>query len=186
MGVTIRPMRPGDGLGVSRVHVDSWRATYDGVVPATYLASLNALENEGEREGTIFSGHEPGYVAADAENEQDILGFIAGGNPRTSEEEEYPLADKEIYELYLLEEIQKQGIGSRLLYQLLNDFKEEDEAETWLVRVLVANPCLPFYDGLEPTYVKKDTIVLDGEELEEWVLRFSIEETLRLLENKIN
>ncbi|WP_089558445.1 GNAT family N-acetyltransferase, partial [Staphylococcus aureus] len=139
MNVRIRTMRPGDGLGVSRVHVDSWRTTYEGIVPATYLASLNALESEGEREGSIFSGSEPGYVAVAEDNGQEILGFIAGGEPKTVAEHEYALADKEIYELYLLDDIQNRGIGSRLLYQLLKDFQEEDEAETWLVRVLVAN-----------------------------------------------
>lgn len=34
-----------DAPGIANVHVDSWRSTYKGIVPDTYLASLS-YENQ--------------------------------------------------------------------------------------------------------------------------------------------
>jgi hypothetical protein len=37
----IRPAHLDDAPGIARVHVDSWRTTYKGVIPDTILANLS-------------------------------------------------------------------------------------------------------------------------------------------------
>jgi hypothetical protein len=39
--ITIRAAEIEDAPGIVRVHVDSWRTTYAGIVPADYLANLS-------------------------------------------------------------------------------------------------------------------------------------------------
>lgn len=39
-GVIIRPARPGDENRIARVHVESWRSTYKGIVPDEVLAGF--------------------------------------------------------------------------------------------------------------------------------------------------
>ena len=39
--VVIRPARVKDALAIARVHIESWRATYPGIVPQHYIDSLN-------------------------------------------------------------------------------------------------------------------------------------------------
>ena len=31
--ITLRPARPGDAAAIAKVHVETWRATYAGIVP---------------------------------------------------------------------------------------------------------------------------------------------------------
>jgi hypothetical protein len=40
----IREAFPTDAAALARVHVDSWRTTYAGIVPADYRSSENELE----------------------------------------------------------------------------------------------------------------------------------------------
>ena len=42
----IREASPTDATAIARVHVDSWRTTYAGIVPADYLANLSYVQRE--------------------------------------------------------------------------------------------------------------------------------------------
>ena len=42
----IREASPTDAAAIARVHVDSWRTTYAGIVPADYLANLSYTRRE--------------------------------------------------------------------------------------------------------------------------------------------
>ena len=42
----IREASPRDAAAIARVHVDSWRTTYAGIVPADYLANLSYTRRE--------------------------------------------------------------------------------------------------------------------------------------------
>ena len=46
MGIQIRAAVPEDAASMARVHVDSWRSTYAGIVPAEYLAGLSYPNRE--------------------------------------------------------------------------------------------------------------------------------------------
>lgn len=41
MQITVRPAESDDAEAVARIHVQTWQAAYDGLVPADYLASLD-------------------------------------------------------------------------------------------------------------------------------------------------
>src|SRR5205809_105170 len=43
MKATIRPARVEDAAGIAKVHIDSWRTTYKGMVPDEHLAGLSSM-----------------------------------------------------------------------------------------------------------------------------------------------
>jgi hypothetical protein len=72
-----------DAATIARVHVDSWRTTYVGIVPIDYLAGLSYEQRE-EKWRRILSmpaGLECVYVAEDATG--NVIGFACGGPERS-------------------------------------------------------------------------------------------------------
>ena len=42
--ITVRPAQVKDAEAIARVHVDSWRTSYAGIIDAEHLASLSVVE----------------------------------------------------------------------------------------------------------------------------------------------
>src|SRR5436309_3161048 len=109
----IREATHADVPAIAKMHVDSWRATYKGILPDEFIAELtyevrerqwqHALSEESLDSGVFC------YVAED-EPEQ-IVGFVSGGPERTGD----PTYKGEVRSIYLLQPYQGQGIGSRLM-----------------------------------------------------------------------
>ncbi|MFZ0475839.1 MAG: hypothetical protein WAM18_10265 [Halobacillus sp.] len=68
-----------DAEGVARVQVDSWRSTYEHIVPDEYLSS-RTYENRSQKWKRMIT-EQAVYVAED--NEGDIIGFSNGGQERS-------------------------------------------------------------------------------------------------------
>ncbi len=87
-----------DAEGIARVHVDSWRTTYKGIVSETVLQQLSYEQRaENWRRGI---GKNALYVAEDESGR--IVGFATGGKERTGNYD----VDGELYAIYLLNEVQ--------------------------------------------------------------------------------
>ena len=107
--VQIRRALPSDAPGIARVHVESWRSTYVGIVPDDYLASLDCRERERIWRRLISYESQATYVAQ--HKRVGIVGFVNGGSAR----EDDMAYTGELYAIYLLEQQQRQGIGRRLV-----------------------------------------------------------------------
>jgi GNAT superfamily N-acetyltransferase len=108
--ISIRAATERDAVAISQVHVQSWRTTYAGIVPEEYLATLNEAER-------VLLWRE--WLTSDirtyiADLDGKIVGFISGGATR----EPLRTYDAELYAIYLLEQAQRQGIGTDLLKEL--------------------------------------------------------------------
>ena len=101
MRVHIREASVPDAAAIAKVHVDSWRTTYTGVVPDEYLAQLS-YEQQGQSWRDILSTHgaiEFVYVAeAEASN---IIGVASGGPERSGN----TIYKGELYAIYLQQQI---------------------------------------------------------------------------------
>ena len=158
----IRPARIEDAAGIARVHIDSWRTTYQGMIPDDYLDSLS-YEERTQRWRTLLSN--PIRIAFDfvAEDETgQIIGFISGG--RTQEPD--PVYKGELYAIYLLQQRQGQGIGRRLTEALVNKLLQED-IDNMLVWVLAENPARKFYEALGGQFLRTKQVMIGGATLEE-------------------
>ena len=108
--IRLRPAKPGDARAIGRIHVETWRAAYPGMVPDQTLIGMTvdgkaaawrrALERGAKREITLI-----------AEAEEGPVGFASAGPNRDSM---LPFAG-EVQTLYVLPDWQNQGIGRLLL-----------------------------------------------------------------------
>lgn len=95
----IREARCDDAAGIARIHVESWRTTYRGIVPDDVLERLSE-----ERRVAYWSDvlcREPrSDVVYVAEDERGAIAGFAAGGPERDGTHGY---DGELYAIYLLE-----------------------------------------------------------------------------------
>lgn len=156
----IRPAVLADADAIARVHVDSWRTTYAGIVSAEFLANLS-YERRAETWRNNLDGHHHSLIVV-AEREGEIVGFATGG-PNRETEDDYAA---ELYAIYLLASEQGQGIGRALFNAVVAELKRRGLASL-LVWVLAANPAQKFYEALGGQYVREKQIEIGGQPLTE-------------------
>lgn len=144
---TIREARPEDAAGIARVHVDSWRSTYRGIMPDEVLAGLSVSERENNWVGILRDRTKFTYVA---ESDGAVVGFASGG-PERSKVPDYA---GELYAVYLLEGRQRRGIG-RALVRAFAERMLREGFTSLLVWVLVQNPACRFYEALGGIEVRR-------------------------------
>ncbi|NMC06269.1 MAG: GNAT family N-acetyltransferase [Candidatus Lokiarchaeota archaeon] len=159
------PIRKGvaaDAAGIARVHVDSWRSTYRGLVPDGYLKSLSH-EKGTEKVKGWFKHPLEGFEALVAEERPgSIVGFATCGLNRDKTLQ----LDGELFAIYLLEQYLRRGIGRALACHVARRLKERGlhGMITW---VLAGNRATGFYEALGGTRIAKKFIDIGGKQLEE-------------------
>jgi len=151
--VLIRTARYEDAASIARVHVESWRTAYRGIVPEAYLAGLN-IEERTTRWGQILTS--PSRVLA-AERDGKIVGFIAGGPIRQPVGE----CDAELYAIYIDLPVRGKGIGTALLSALAK-LLDEDGFKSMAAWVLDANSATTFYQRTGAASVAAKEIEIGG------------------------
>src|ERR1700730_863020 len=105
--ITIRSARPEDARSIARLDVETWRATYAGVLSASYLVGLSERRRELGWRNVIL--REPRDVRVAIGDGGVILGFGSCGPNRS---------DRgfvgEVFTLYVAPDWQNQGGGRRL------------------------------------------------------------------------
>ena len=76
----IREARLTDAAGIAKVHVDSWRTTYRGIIPDEYLDKLSYEQRTELWKKNISEADN--YVIVAETDEEEIIGF-ATANKRT-------------------------------------------------------------------------------------------------------
>lgn len=146
-----------DSTDIARVHVNSWRTTYQGIVPSIFLESLDMKVREARWKKGLEAGNSI-FVAENNKNE--IVGFANGGKNRS---EDLPY-DGELYAIYLLESAHRKGAGKQLLCNVAKELKDEG-FHSMLVWVLNGNPADQFYLHFNPSLVTEKEISIGGEML---------------------
>ena len=164
--ITIRPATLDDALGIAKVHIDTWRSTYQGIVPAAYLDRMSYEERarrwlqrlqEAETEGKAA------YFVIVAEDEpEQIVGFVCGGYNRNED----PIYKSELYAIYILEAYHGRGIG-RLLVKRLIEKLVAMGIESMLLWVFETNPARRFYESLGGQVVRANSFEIEGVTLNE-------------------
>jgi GNAT superfamily N-acetyltransferase len=157
----IRAAAIADAPAIARVHVDSWRTTYKGIVPNDHLANLSYEERESMWRGVIENEAAPQRVFI-AEDNGGVIGFAACGPERTHN----PTYTGELYAIYLFQQHQRRGIG-RELTRAVADYLLEQGHSGMLVWVLEQNPSRRFYEALGGEEVERKTIPIGGVNLSE-------------------
>jgi ribosomal protein S18 acetylase RimI-like enzyme len=154
----IRKATLNDAAGIAKVHVDSWRSTYRGIVSDDFLSSLS-YENREERWKNFMSNNEEQQYLFVAEEEGKIVGFASGGLNRTDVNDYIG----ELFALYILEEYQRRGIGRALFNQMVKHFLSSN-IKSMIVQVLEANAARNFYEAMGGEYIKTSYIEIGGKQ----------------------
>ncbi|MFC6464522.1 GNAT family N-acetyltransferase [Marinilactibacillus sp. GCM10026970] len=161
----LRKTRLEDAEQVARVQVESWRSTYNGIVPEKFLNKMN-YDFYTNRFQTYFSENSPiSYVAINDSNQ--IVGFITGGRNRLVKA--HPEYDCELHAIYILEAYQGNQLGKKLVSHLMDDLLRLNHKKM-LVQVLAANKAIKFYEKLGGKYLNSKQLLISGKNLEESIL----------------
>lgn len=172
MTVTIRDARPDDAAGIARVHVDSWKSTYRGIVPDEVLDALSYEKREDQRR-RIFQTRVPGAFTLVAEDERGTIVGFADAGPERKGDPEYR---SELYAIYLPAAAQGRGIGRQLFDEVMRRLYA-DGYLGMMLWVLADNPSRGFYERMGGRPVRTQTITI-GKELAEigygWTVELSV------------
>ena len=135
----IRPARKNDADGIAHVHVESWRTTYNALLPADFLAGISKQTWKRNWQ-EVLSRRGTNTMTFVAEKDGEIIGFVNGGQERT----ENPHFVGELYSLYLMESFRRQGIGAAL-FQKVIELLRSVHLTAMKVWVLSDHPYRPFY-----------------------------------------
>lgn len=155
MLLKIRKANIDDAASIAKVHVDSWKSTYVGILPEAFLQTLTYEPKrwqENIRKQTI-------YIAEDQSGH--IVGFAIGGKERTGNYSEY---EGELYAIYLLEEHQGNRIGKRLFQTVVNQLHQE-RINSMVVCVLAENKAAYFYEAMGGKLIHRTQLNIGGHEL---------------------
>ena len=158
----IRQAISSDASAIARVHVDSWRTTYEGIVPESYLASLSYEERAARWKRTLENPE--GFFVFVAEVSKEIVGFVSGGRDRSNDQE----YTGELRAIYILDPYRRKGIGKQLVSAVVRKLQEQGHS-SMLVWVLAQNPHRRFYEEkLGGEFLRSKPIEIGGAKYEEF------------------
>lgn len=152
----VRPAGAGDVEGMARVSVDTWRLTYYGILPAGYLARMRLPAHETQRRRLMASPDTAHFVAEEPLTGETV-GFASAGPARGGA----PGVSAEIYELYVQNGFQREGLG-RGLVRAARAWLADQGHGSMIVWVLADNPARGFYERLDGRPAGLRTIRVGG------------------------
>lgn len=160
--ITIRPALVADADAIARVRVESWRASYRGIVPDAYLDGMKT-EDSSRLWVRVLGAASDAACTYVVEVDGELVGFAAGitlAEPRLG-------FDAELTALYLLPAVQRAGIGRRLLAQVAATLSAAG-APNMLVWVLAQNrKARDFFEGLSAQLLAEQSFNWDDLDLVE-------------------
>ena len=163
MNVRIRPANLEDAAPMAKVHVDTWRSAYSGIVPADFLSQLSYQARESWWSDILGQERPATSIFVAATTDGEVVGFASGG-PEREGNQTYP---GELYAIYLLEKHQGQGVGRGLISAVTHRLLTAG-IRSMLVWVLEDNlPACKFYESLGGERVSRKMISFGDVELPE-------------------
>lgn len=160
--IKIREAGLADVSGIARVHVDSWRSAYRGIVPEDILAGLSYEQKERQWEATIRGTTHSEFVYLAEDETGQVIGFASGGPALAGD----PLYQAELFTIYILEAYQRQGLGQRLFFQVVERLHALG-LTSLLIWVLAENTACRFYESLGGELVKTGSYEIKGVTLQQ-------------------
>lgn len=154
--VNIRRATVADAALIAQLRVDSWRATYRGMIPDAYLDGMKT-EDSTRLWTRVLDAASDAACTFIAEIDGELVGFAAG---ITLAERKLDF-DAELTALYVLPSAQRAGIGRRLLTQVAATLAAAG-APNMLVWVLAQNrKARDFYEHLDAHLLAEQTFKWD-------------------------
>jgi len=167
--VRIHPARLDAAPAIAAVHIRAWQTAYRGIVPDSYLDTMDLAAREVRWQERLAhpSESEFTFVAELADHTKKppdtIIGFASGG-PERHVVADY---DGELYAIYLLPEHRGKGIGRRLVAATAKWLSERGTQSLviWVLKDNVQGRA--FYEALGGQLVGEQTITIGSSSLQD-------------------
>jgi len=138
--VDLRKAKPEDADAIARIHIETWRTTYAGMLPDDMLVKMSE-----ERQARLWRRMiREGETVMVAELRQaGVIGFGSYGPNRSGRDG----FTGEVYTLYVHPDYQGVGVGGGMLRSLFRALVREGH-DTALIWVLAENPARFFYEAM--------------------------------------
>ena len=158
----VRKASSADASAIAHVYVQSWRATYPGILPTPMLRRMNELaETLSWWRSLCRHDHDDVTFVAEAPDGK-VVGFSSAGPERGG----VRWRRAELYTLYLLEVYHRRGFGTALVGACAAKMAERG-AGSLVVWVLAENPARRFYEALGGQRNGSKTIRVGGRQVPE-------------------
>ncbi|SNB54619.1 Ribosomal protein S18 acetylase RimI [Arboricoccus pini] len=155
--LVIRRARALDAAALAQVQVQSWRETYNGLMPQNFLDGLSVTAHERQWRRSL-GARGWAFIAV---WQGQIVGLASGGRCRASK-----IFSGELYVLYLLRSVQGRGIGRALFDATHFELARRGYADM-MITVLADNPARGFYEHLGGELVGETQCMIGGTTLRE-------------------
>lgn len=166
--INIRPATKEDAEDLALIHVEGWRASYDGLVPAEFLAGLDRDHYEKNWREWLETGTTEALIAHDPDG--NPAGFVSFGKLRTpipGMSPIRPLYAAEIYAIYILPAYWRAGLGRRLLGEATEALREKRQKSLCLWVMEGNKRAVSFYKALGGQRVGSKKVEIGGRTLTE-------------------
>ncbi len=161
MRIRVREAVSGDAAAIARVHVDTWRTAYAGILPDEFLAGLQYANSEAVWSAAMAAGRPDASLLVAETAQGEVVGFAYGAPEREGD----PTYRGEIFAIYVLQAYQGQGAGRRLFTTAARRLRKAG-FDAFLLWVLKDNTSARrFYESLGGTYLTEKTITIGETDL---------------------
>lgn len=157
----IRKANLDDIKTISKIYIDTWRTTYNGLVPVNFLNELSYEEAESKWTHFLSNQLHQTFIYVAINNSEEIVGFAAAQN---SDDLEFK---GELYALYLLPKAQGLGAGRLLISAIAEHFMEKDIFSMLVWVMKNNNSGRGFYKRLGGQYYSHRESVFGGTRVED-------------------
>ncbi|MEE1611730.1 GNAT family N-acetyltransferase [Microvirga sp. CF3016] len=173
MTILIREAVEGDVEGIARVHVQGWRESYKDFLSPEALAGLSVDERMRMWQGTFARPSPRARLLVAETDDGEIVGFACGG-PVRPESAEILDAEAEIFAIYLLDKVKRQGIGRGLMGGILDHLAYQGFRSAGLWVLKENHSARRFYESLGGVRGAEQTFDLRGQTVVEIAYRFEL------------
>jgi len=168
MSITIRRARKSDASAIGRVHVETWQATYPGLLPDAMLVRMSDVRQSAWWSRALTDSRERRGIFVADDEDMGVVGFGSCGPVRETPEGLDGTEQRvgEVYTLYVEIDFQNQGLGRRLLDAMFRQL-HADGFDTAVLWMLADNPTRFFYEGLGGATVGHRADRMAGTDVEE-------------------
>ena len=142
MTIELRRANVDDAPAIAGVSIESWRAAYEGLMPAQVLDALDLGQRTGRWKAHLAAPTISVFVAVDTD---EVIGF---SSVRPTRDETADERVGEIPAIYLLESHWRVGVGRRLCERALDEARGRKFEEVTLWVLDTNESARRFYEGL--------------------------------------
>ncbi|NBJ11779.1 GNAT family N-acetyltransferase [Microvirga arsenatis] len=173
MTIRVREGRESDIEGIAKAHVQGWRESYKDFLSPEALAGLSVEERMRMWQRALAEPEPRARLLVAETDDGEIVGFIRGG-PIRNKEARLLGTEAEIYAIYLLDRIKRQGIGRRLMHGVFDHLTHQGfrSVGLWVLKDNLG--ARRFYEALGGTAGPEQSFDLRGQIVTEVAYRFEL------------